>query len=31
MWRHLDRCLEAPELAPLKTWFARNVVREPQA
>ena len=30
MWRYLDRCLEAPELAPLKAWFARNVVREPQ-
>jgi aminoglycoside/choline kinase family phosphotransferase len=31
MWRYLDRCLEAPEMAPLKAWFARNVVREPQA
>ena len=30
MWRYLDRCLQAPELAPLKAWFARNVVREPQ-
>jgi len=30
MWRYLDRCLEAPEMAPLKAWFARNVVREPQ-
>jgi hypothetical protein len=31
MWRYLDRCLEAPELKPLKAWFARNVVREPRA
>ena len=31
MWRYLDRCLEAPEMAPLKAWFARNVAREPQA
>jgi hypothetical protein len=31
MWRYLDRCLEAPELEPLKAWFARNVVREPRA
>ena len=30
MWRYLDRCLEAPDLKPLKSWFARNVVREPQ-
>jgi aminoglycoside/choline kinase family phosphotransferase len=31
MWRYLDRCLEEPGLAPIKAWFARNVVREPQA
>jgi N-acetylmuramate 1-kinase len=31
MWRYLDRCLEEPGLAPIKAWFARNVVRESQA
>ncbi len=30
MWRYLDGCLEAPELAPIKAWFARNVSREPR-
>lgn len=28
MWRYLDRCLATPELAGLKTWFAKNVSRE---
>ena len=31
MWRYLDRCLEAPELTPLKAWFARNVPPEARA
>jgi aminoglycoside/choline kinase family phosphotransferase len=31
MWRYLDRCLESPDLKPLKAWFARNVAREPRA
>ena len=30
MWRYLDRCLATPELAPIRRWFERNVVREPQ-
>ncbi|HLI66132.1 MAG TPA: phosphotransferase [Caulobacteraceae bacterium] len=29
MWGFLDRCLAAPELEPLRAWFAANVVREP--
>ncbi len=28
MWRCLDACLESPELAGLKRWFATHVVRE---
>jgi aminoglycoside/choline kinase family phosphotransferase len=31
MWRYLDRCLAAPELAPIRAWFERNVIREPKA
>jgi len=31
MWRYLYRCLADPELAELKAWFDRNVIREPQA
>jgi hypothetical protein len=31
MWRYLDRCLANPEMAGLKAWFDRNVIREPQA
>jgi aminoglycoside/choline kinase family phosphotransferase len=25
VWGHLDRCLAAPELAPIKAWLDRNV------
>jgi hypothetical protein len=31
MWRYLDRCLAAPELAPIKAWFDRYVPRDPVA
>ncbi|HLK23248.1 MAG TPA: phosphotransferase [Caulobacteraceae bacterium] len=31
MWRYLDRCLADSELAPLRRWFDRHVVREPVA
>jgi len=30
MWRYLDACLESPELAGLKRWFATNVQRAPR-
>jgi aminoglycoside/choline kinase family phosphotransferase len=31
MWRYLDLCLAAPDMAPLKAWFAKNVRREAAA
>lgn len=31
MWGYLDRCLADPELAGLRDWFERHVVREPVA
>ena len=30
MWRYLDQCLADPELAGLKAWFDRMVIREPR-
>ena len=30
-WRYLDRNLAAPELAPIRRWFERNVSREAKA